>query len=147
MLLASSVLVLMLARLGAGALDPSCDYCALNSGRNTFCRFRDQSPDRAACGEIFANAMTPEERREALRLHNALRRRIAKGQEPYFRHQAANMLELQWDEELATGAKLWAERCDFGHDKRDICRFNVGQNLYMEGSNGLAVVNWTKVSK
>ena len=44
-----------------------------------------------------------------VRLHNEKRRAIAKGEDTSFPHSASNMLELEWDEELAQGAKLWAQ--------------------------------------
>ena len=33
-----------------------------------------------------------------------------------------DMMELVWDEELAVGAQLWANQCNFNHDKNDVCR-------------------------
>ena len=35
------------------------------------------------------------------------------------------MQELVWDDELAHGAKLWAEQCNFKHDNNHVCRFKV----------------------
>jgi hypothetical protein len=37
-------------------------------------------------------------------------------------HPAANMMALVWDEELARGAQMWANQCDFNHDSSNICR-------------------------
>ena len=55
------------------------------------------------------------------------------------------MMKLEWDEELAEGAKLWAEQCNHGHDtNRDVCRFKVGQNLYIEGKGGQPIADWNK---
>ena len=49
------------------------------------------------------------------------------------RYQASDMMELTWDDELARGAQMWANQCDFHHDENDVCRFRVGQNLYKAG--------------
>ena len=38
-----------------------------------------------------------------------------------FRYTASDMQELVWDEELAHGARVWAEQCDFNHDSNDVC--------------------------
>jgi hypothetical protein len=54
------------------------------------------------------------------------------------------MMSLSWDDELAAGAQLWATQCSFAHDaNRNVCRFKVGQNLFIAGSQGgTPVVNW-----
>ena len=58
---------------------------------------------------------------------------------------AANMLEMEWDEELADIAQRWADQCQFGHDAfRDVGRFEVGQNVYQVGSSTAGSVNWTR---
>ena len=45
--------------------------------------------------------------------------------------QAADMMELTWDLELAKGAQMWANQCLFEHDGRRTCKFNwIGQNMY-----------------
>ncbi len=101
------------------------------------------------------------------------RRRVALGQEGWLASQgpAADMMELEWDEELALGAQLWANQCYFEHDnarrvaiwklsvRKDIgrklsflllftrtCRFVVGQNLYTSISTkmGDLSADWNK---
>ena len=53
---------------------------------------------------------------------------MAEGKEPVLEGvTAAGMVELEWDEELAAGAQLWADRCRFQHDSGAVCRFPVGQ--------------------
>ena len=50
---------------------------------------------------------------------------------------AGNMMELQWDEELATLAQRHADQCSFVHDCSDcrkVSRFRVGQNLLRDKS-------------
>ena len=49
------------------------------------------------------------------------------------RYEASDMMELTWDDELAKGAQMWANQCQFFHDENDVCRFRVGQNLYKSG--------------
>jgi hypothetical protein len=61
----------------------------------------------------------------------------------FFSYSAANMMQLAWDDELAVGAQLWASQCNFNHDTdRNVCRFPVGQNLYIAGSTGTPKRNW-----
>ena len=61
-----------------------------------------------------------------------------------FRYSSAsNMMSLSWDDELAAGAQLWASQCNFNHDTdRNVCRFAVGQNLYIGGQQGTPVSSW-----
>jgi hypothetical protein len=88
--------------------------------------------------------------------HNKLRAELALGRET--RGQtgpqppAANMKQMEWDDELATVAQRWAEQCSFGHDQsRDVGRFMVGQNVYeasstrgqaTEGTVRQAIASW-----
>ncbi|XP_074025750.1 venom allergen 5 2 [Leptinotarsa decemlineata] len=65
-----------------------------------------------------------------LDLHNAMRQSIALGQiggQP----PASNMMEMKWDEELASKAQKWASSCNSEiHDQqRNVPRFTVGQNI------------------
>ena len=60
-----------------------------------------------------------------------LRLRVADGSTS--QPPASNMMELQWDNELAWVAQGLADTCKFGHDCNDcrgVSRFRVGQNLY-----------------
>ena len=59
-------------------------------------------------------------------------RKVANGLEPGLKgKQAADMMELTWDLELAKGAQMWANQCLFEHDGRRTCKFNwIGQNMY-----------------
>ena len=59
-------------------------------------------------------------------------RKVANGLEPKLRRkQAADMMELTWDIELAKGAQMWANQCLFEHDGRRTCKFNwIGQNSF-----------------
>ncbi len=121
-----------------------CEYCSLDGSStldNTYC----QNPARSrSCGQVYYSDVNPQERQEILDLHNGIRRNIANGQDPNFRYTASNMQELVWDEELAHGAKIWAEQCDFRHDQNDVCRFKVGQNLYIAGTRSTPSAKWNK---
>ena len=49
---------------------------------------------------------------------------MARGMEPRLAGlTASDMLSLEWDEELARGAQLWADQCIFQHDSNDVCRY------------------------
>ena len=76
------------------------------------------------CGEILARGVTSREEEQILSLHNNLRRRVARGEEPQLAGvTASDMLTLSWDQELARGAQLWADQCVFQHDNNDVCRY------------------------
>ena len=77
-----------------------------------------------------------------------MHRKVAKGDEPYLGGvQAADMLELTWNEEVALGAQLWANQCLFKHDRPDTCGGYIGQNLAIAGIYHTAKnrdANWKK---
>ncbi|XP_043517092.1 venom allergen 5-like [Frieseomelitta varia] len=78
---------------------------------------------------IRSAELSCEEKQTILDEHNRLRQLIALGQvsgQP----SAANMREMIWDDELATMAQKWTNRCAEVHDDhRHIRRFPVGQNM------------------
>ncbi|XP_045428935.1 peptidase inhibitor 16 isoform X3 [Pipistrellus kuhlii] len=80
-----------------------------------------------------AGALSAEERREMVELHNLYRAQAA----------AANMLRMRWDEELAAFAKAYARQCVWGHNKE---RGRRGENLFAITDEGmdvpLAVQEW-----
>ncbi|CAG0914407.1 unnamed protein product [Notodromas monacha] len=63
---------------------------------------------------------------------------------------AANMIKLQWDDELAFVAQKWADQCQDMTDCSDcrrVARFQVGQNYYNYQrwpDTGLKRSNWTR---
>ena len=64
-------------------------------------------------------------------IFNSFRATVAQGSTS--QPPASNMMELVWDEELATVAQRLADQCVFSHDCSDcrqVERFRVGQNLY-----------------
>jgi len=87
--------------------------------------------------------VTVDQQRELVNIHNNYRRKVAKGEEPKLTsYPASDMMELVWDDELARGAQLWANQCNFHHDSNTICRFRLGQNLYESGSIGEQPPAW-----
>ncbi|XP_025837096.1 venom allergen 5 isoform X2 [Agrilus planipennis] len=77
-----------------------------------------------------ANGVTEREKQIILNTHNGMRQSVALGQirgQP----QAANLLEMKWDDELAYKAQQWATTCKtYHHDHhRHVARFPVGQNV------------------
>ena len=83
------------------------------------------------------------EKREALDEHNRLRSRVAVGSTNH--PSAANMMELQWDDELAVLAQRHADQCSFVHDCSDcrrVARFRVGQNLLRDKSISYDKPDW-----
>ena len=87
------------------------------------------------CGSYYYRGLTLREKKEALDQHNRLRSRVAMGSTNH--PSAGNMMELQWDEELATLAQRHADQCSFVHDCSDcrkVSRFRVGQNLLRDKS-------------
>ncbi|XP_023318842.1 venom allergen 5-like isoform X1 [Trichogramma pretiosum] len=89
------------------------------------------APGCLACSgkTLLKTGVTCQEKQEILEEHNRLRSSIALGQ---VRGQpgAKFMMEMVWDDELASVAQRWADHCNENHDSaRHIKRFLVGQNL------------------
>jgi len=89
-----------------------------------------------ACGEVITSGVSSEESDIIVTVHNEFRQKVASGLEkdgsPGPQPPASDMLEMSWDEELATMAQRWANHCEFKFDKgRSVVRFRVGQNLYI----------------
>ena len=124
-----------LARKYMAKLVPgNCDYCTLggtNPFQNTFCK--NYQGVASKCGRVLASGVEESMKQTILDLHNDYRRKIAKGEESMLSYTASDMMEVTWDEELARGAQMWANQCEFQHDENDVCRFHVGQNLYKSG--------------
>lgn len=104
------------------------------------------------CGKVLGSGISGQDEKEILRVHNELRAKIANGQErrgkPGPQPPAANMEQMEWDEELARVAQRHADQCVFAHDCsqcRKIPRFIVGQNLYIyKQSRKSAATDWTR---
>ena len=108
------------------------EYCSL-SPSHIMCKYPEGVSSN--CGSYYYRGLTTQEKREALDEHNRLRSRVAMGSTNH--PSAGNMMELQWDEELATLAQRHADQCSFVHDSSDcrkVSRFRVGQNLLRDKS-------------
>ncbi|XP_037861958.2 peptidase inhibitor 16 isoform X3 [Chlorocebus sabaeus] len=75
-----------------------------------------------------AGALTDEEKRLMLELHNLYRAQVSP--------PASDMLHMRWDEELAAFAKAYARQCVWGHNKD---RGRRGENLFAITDEGLDV--------
>nr|XP_025718080.1 peptidase inhibitor 16 [Callorhinus ursinus] len=75
-----------------------------------------------------AGALTDDEKRAMVELHNLYRAQVAP--------PAADMLQMRWDEELAAFAKAYAQQCVWGHNKD---RGRRGENLFAITEEGLDV--------
>uniref|UniRef100_A0A1E1WVY9 Putative cysteine-rich protein n=1 Tax=Tityus obscurus TaxID=1221240 RepID=A0A1E1WVY9_TITOB len=83
-----------------------------------------------------------------LAAHNELRNKLATGKETQYHSlpSAANMMQLEWDNELAAIAQAHANQCKFEHDSGDqraVENFSVGQNLLE--TSGILSIDWNKV--
>ena len=99
-----------------------------------------------ACGNVYYRGLTQAEKREALEQHNRLRSRVAVGSTN--QPSAADMMELRWDDELASVAQGHADNCLFVHDCSDcrkIPRFRVGQNIYRAKDYRFESPQWRQV--
>ncbi|KAF8764814.1 CRISP/Allergen/PR-1 like protein [Argiope bruennichi] len=90
---------------------------------------------------IVKSGVGQQEKEEILRLHNEFRSKVAMGNE----HRSiggslpevADMMQLEWDDELSAVAQKWTDNCEYKHDCNE-CRavenFPVGQNLAFQES-------------
>lgn len=118
----------LLWKPSALALAQNCSDIPLNDGEDsTLC-------GPAADCELLATGVDNEMKELILDLHNNCRNRIADGRVPGV-PSAANMMELVWDDDLASEAQTQAERCQLADDCRSCLRLGAltkeGQNLCM----------------
>jgi len=124
------------------------DYCSI-SKKHTMCQYQGFG---AKCTQVLGSGTDQREIKEILRVHNELRAKLANGLEkrgqPGPQPPAADMEEMEWDEELARVAQRHADQCVFAHDCsqcRKVPRFVVGQNLYIyKQSRKSADTNWKR---
>lgn len=76
----------------------------------------------ALASSAIAEAVTPEEQKTILNLHNG------------FRDQHC-VPALTWSAELAVAAQKWADECWIGHDKK---RGHIGENIAWGGDRSAA---------
>jgi len=131
-------LLLLLALVG---FSQAADYCSLCKGQHSLCLY-DGSINDAVCSRTnkmgLKSTVTDAEKTFIVDKHNELRRRIANGEDDVSSMpKAANMMELEWDDELAKIAQGWVNQCYFAHDKcrqtSDGCYDSVGQNIAVQG--------------
>ncbi|XP_063221286.1 venom allergen 5-like isoform X2 [Bacillus rossius redtenbacheri] len=128
-LLASLVWLCLAASCLAGD-----DYCRFkcSGGQHTMCLFKQGAPG-GKCLDYQNASLNDKERQDILHIHNSIRMDIANGNVNLSSHlQAADMMQLVWDDELAAVAQVWADQCSYQHDScRRVGRFEVGQNVAM----------------
>ena len=109
------------------AVSGQTSYCSITPS-HTMCQHSGVS---SYCGQYYYRGLTQAEKQEVLLEHNRLRSRVAVGSTA--QPSAADMMELEWDDELATVAQRHADQCQVGHDCNDcrrVARFKVGQNVW-----------------
>ncbi|CAL1261139.1 unnamed protein product [Larinioides sclopetarius] len=118
------------------------------------CKYKKFSEDHSFCKDANKNCdlkkseVTDADKKLILKKHNEYRMKIARGKESRAggMPKASNMMEMVWDDELASIAQKWANQCKFKHDCPDcrkVERFFVGQNIYTISSTGEAKTkNW-----
>nr|QHA25178.1 venom allergen/CRISP [Periegops suteri] len=117
------------------------------SAKHTFCQ-----PPNNQCN-ILARTVSKEDAKTIVQAHNEYRSKIAMGKETTGNlPSSADMLQMEWDDELAAVAEKHAENCKFEHDCnecRQISKFNVGQNLYTSWrcSNDIPQPDWKAAVK
>jgi len=79
---------------------------------------------------VDGGVLTEADKQELLELHNMQRSITALG-DTGSQPPAKDMVELVWDEDIASGAKAWADNCNFAHDDS-----GYGENLYTSYSSG-----------
>lgn len=101
------------------------------------CKYAKFSPSHTMCRtstatcRVLEKSVGKDDINIVLNLHNSFRATIASGKERN-QPQAADMKQLEWDEELASIAQRWAEECKASPDCtecREVDRFPVGQNI------------------
>uniref|UniRef100_A0A1W7RAS5 Cysteine-rich secretory protein n=1 Tax=Hadrurus spadix TaxID=141984 RepID=A0A1W7RAS5_9SCOR len=102
---------------------------------------------RSNC-HVIKRGVTEEDKKIILDIHNEFRNKIALGQETSPRQQppAANMIQMEWDNELAEIAQAHSDQCIFEHDnapQRQVENFPVGQNLLITMLS--KTINWRKI--
>ncbi|XP_077299105.1 uncharacterized protein LOC143920216 [Arctopsyche grandis] len=129
----TEMLLFLAATLATASASIYTDYYCPISPNHTMCIYQGLS---SRCGQgSYGGYLTETEKKTIVDTHNVLRLRIANGQEhqgaPGPQPPASDMQLLEWDDELANIAQMWADQCVFEHDlNRDTVRFNVGQNIF-----------------
>jgi len=83
--------------------------------------------------------LTESDKESLLEMHNTQRSDTALGKTGT-QPMATDMVKLIWDQDIADGAKAWADNCEWKHDNSA-----YGENLYYAGSTGDTVDNIDKL--
>merc|ERR1719394_1297906 len=100
-------LILLLLSLSLAKILPQesradkCNYCTVGGSENTYCKYKE-NVFAQRCSKVDAHGITDQKEKDLIvKIHNDMRRKVAKGEEPKLKDKkAANMIELQWDDEL-----------------------------------------------
>ena len=96
--------------INTGDCPNQAQYCTLGED-NTMCKYCGIG---ATCNDaVISNEMNDAMKTELLDKHNELRAKVANGNEDG-QPSATNMNKLEWDDELASNAQLWADQCPDG---------------------------------
>jgi len=111
-------------------------YCQIFGEEHTLCKYT-KTQASSTCGQVYKKGVSNADIHKILDTHNSMRDFVACGGEvrgkPGPQPIAANMIKLEWDQELADTAQAWANQCQFKHDCgkcRRVTRFLVGQSMY-----------------
>jgi len=109
-------------------LNKFCD----KSKEHTMCKYI--GPSKECAKKTSFRTLSKDAKQAILDKHNALRRKVAKGEEKFNNQpKAADMREMVWNDELEKVAQRWSDQCTFGHDKerKKLDGTYVGQNAYI----------------
>ncbi|XP_064456977.1 scoloptoxin SSD976-like [Ornithodoros turicata] len=109
----TKILIVVALSILARASDDRClpEYQQISGVTHTACKPPNDSVD---CQKRKLG-VSEQEKETILRVHNELRSKLALGQIGEF-PQAADMIKLQWNDELAAVAQAHTEQCKFAHD-------------------------------
>uniref|UniRef100_A0A646QE35 Cysteine-rich venom protein n=1 Tax=Hemiscolopendra marginata TaxID=943146 RepID=A0A646QE35_9MYRI len=92
----------------------------------------------AGC-QLKTSGLTDADKKQIVSAHNKLRAKVANGQQSG-QPSAANMKQLNWNDDLAAKAQDWANTCTSGHDTYDNRKTSkyptVGQNYFASYAQG-----------
>merc|ERR1711971_120637 len=123
---------------GGGSGASNEDYCNYKAD-HTMCKY--PGPSASCSSKTIIRELSSASKEAILEKHNALRRRVAKGEETGGinppQQAASNMKKLVWSTELEAVAQRWADQCTFGHDseRAKLDGTYVGQNAYWGGNS------------
>jgi len=150
-----SFAILMLVLAGTSLILAQNPYCSISTCKvpgteNTLCMYSNTTWG-TACQPAYPDKSTVStaDITTILKGHNDYRRKVAQGLEtlgnPGPQPKASKMREMKWDQELSVMAATHAQQCVWKHDScRNVFRFKVGQNNYIEASSvdSLGTSNW-----